>query len=235
VACEARIRFPIEGRAIIRKTVNVLVIDRLLNPVVRETVQPAVIAAAAPTNTASTQNPAKTSAIPKTAAPKTVTQPAQPRAKTVRTPETKAATQKTAEKKQSANMHGVTQGDVDEPDNVTKLVSMDVLTWEKERCAKMMATTSDADAKSDLVFRAQALDTQTMILETQVATGKLTLEGYLARLEQTIEKDKVLYNLLKKKNPENARYVAQRVLIMKKELTEAQANMEQLQNQEYED
>ena len=139
---------------------------------------------------------------------------------------------KTVEKKQEAKRAPViTDEDLENPDNVMKLVSNDVLEWELKRCAARLAQPpsgedEDEGERWDAEDRKLNLETALETLGVLVQTGKLSLEGYLERLEAGITRDKALFGLLMKKgDKDNAKYVAERCQIMKKELADARANL----------
>lgn len=108
------------------------------------------------------------------------------------------------------------------------LVSNDVLEKEMSAVTEQIARYREAgrEPPEDLVDREQAVQLQLKLLEMEVQTERLTMEGYLERVRKAMERDKLLAVKLKRANRlEEAKQVLFRYKTMQPEYDGAMASM----------
>lgn len=122
--------------------------------------------------------------------------------------------------------------EIADPHNPILYRSNDVLEEEissMQREIDLLGSQGDEKVREDLLERKSSLDIQLQILVTRVQTGKININGYLDDLKKTINHDLKLATWLGKVDrKDDAVRVLKRVKIMKAEVLNAEANMEQL-------
>jgi len=113
-----------------------------------------------------------------------------------------------------------------DPHSVDNIISYDALTFEIELIQQRKATLTDAAKDSevyeDLELREQALETKKQMLEIEMQSGSLTLDGYLDMLRPQIENERSIASILLKQNRrDDAARVLKRAKIMEAEVAGA--------------
>ena len=129
---------------------------------------------------------------------------------------------------------GVTDADISDPHSILAILSNDVLEWEINTHIPHTLTLArqrqDNAAVEDCMDRLTAAQTQLSILVQAVQAGKLTLDDYLGKLRENIERDGlVARELMRRGRKEDAKLVIQRVQLMRNELKTAEENADELE------
>ena len=129
---------------------------------------------------------------------------------------------------------GVTDADISDPHSILGILSNDVLEWEINTHIPHTLTLArqrqDNTAVEDCMDRLTAAQTQLSILVQAVQAGKLTLDDYLGKLRENIERDSlVARELMRRGRKEDAKLVIQRVQLMRNELKTAEENADELE------
>ncbi|EGG14702.1 hypothetical protein DFA_10960 [Cavenderia fasciculata] len=202
-----RMKTPLNGKEYKKSSERVLVIDGDLGN----------IDTTASTTTTTTTN----TSLPKDPVASTTTvQPSQP-SQPPSQPKPLApapTTSKPAPPPVTAPAAAAVEDDEDEDvEDLNHIISNDVFEFMLNSVNQQIA---QSGAKPDLLDKKQALEIKQMVLETQVDSGMLTVEGYMKQLEEAIIRDKKwAQKLVKEGKKEKAMKIMRRVKIMEAEVS----------------
>ena len=242
VCVEVRMRRPLERMDMREVTKKLLVIDEFEQDAAAHLQPPQpqrpVTSPSSASHNSGSQSPTSQSPSPTSPAPATAT--TRSTSPTPSTPTSLAAAPPSASPSSPPSAAhpplpaGVTDADISDPHSILGILSNDVLEWEINTHIPHTLTLArqrqDSAAVEDCMDRLTAAQTQLSILVQAVQAGKLTLEAYLGKLRENIERDGlVARELMRRGRKEDAKLVIQRVQLMRNELKTAEENADELE------
>eukprot|EP01133_Synstelium_polycarpum_P006252 gene6252-7249_t len=212
-----RMRTPFNGKEIKKTVEKALVLDGPISKEVVVASQPTTttnVVVEATTITTPVKTPSPPPSVPTT--PITPTTPVTPIATTTTTTSTTTTSTPTPQPKPTPAKKEEEEEEEEDIDSLDRVVSNDVMDNELEKILAIMATKG---ANAELLDRKQAIELKKMVLETQVDSGVLTVEGYTQQVQEAILKDQILAKkLMQEGKKDQAVRVMARVKIMRNEL-----------------